>query len=114
VEYCRIITEREDDAEMKQGLPPPHPSELLQEEIMHATKLTQEELAGRIGVSRRTINEILNEKRWVSADMAHCLAKLCDTTSEFWLGLQQDADLWKARKTADQEDAKIKPLQKSA
>ena len=98
----------------KKGLPPTHPGELLREEIMPAARLTQEELARRLGVSRRTINEIVSEKRSVSADMAHRLARFFDTTPELWLGLQQDVDLWKARQAADQEYAKIKPLRKSA
>ena len=98
----------------KKGLPPTHPGELLREEIMPAARLTQEELARRLGVSRRTINKIVSEKRSVSADMAHRLARFFDTTPELWLGLQQDVDLWKARQAADQEYAKIKPLRKSA
>jgi len=98
----------------KKGLPPTHPGELLREEIMPAARLTQEELARRLGVSRRTNTEIVGEKRSVSADMAHRLARFFDTTPELWLGLQQDVDLWKARQAADQEYAKIKPLRKSA
>ena len=98
----------------KKGLPPTHPGELLREDLMPAAGLTQEALAGRIGVSRRTINEILVEKRSVSADMAHRLARFFDTTPEFWLGLQQDVDLWKARQSADGKYTKIKPLRKSA
>ena len=97
----------------KKGLPPTHPGELLREEIMPAIGLTQEALAGRLGVSRRTINEILGGKRSVSADMAHRLARLFDTTPEFWLGMQQDVDLWNARRAADGEYLKIKPLRKS-
>ena len=101
-------------AQRKKGLPPTHPGELLREEIMPAGKLTQEALAERLGVSRRTINEIVGEKRSVSADMAHRLARLFDTTAEFWMGLQQDVDLWKARRKAERDYAKIRPLRKSA
>jgi antitoxin HigA-1 len=100
--------------ERKKGLRPTHPGELLREEIMPAARLTQEALAGRLGVSRRTINELVSEKRSVSADMAHRLARFFDTTPEFWLGLQQDVDLWKARQAADQKYAKIKPLRRTA
>jgi addiction module HigA family antidote len=96
------------------GLRPTHPGELLREELMPAIGWTQEALAGRLGVSRRTINGILREKRPVSADMAHRLARLFDTTPEFWLGLQQAVDLWNARQAADGEYLKIKPLGKSA
>jgi addiction module HigA family antidote len=98
----------------KKGLPPTHPGELLREELIPAIGLTQEALAGRLGVSRRTINEILGKKRSVSADMAHRLARLFDTTPEFWLGLQQDVDLWNARQAAAMEYLKIIPLRKSA
>ena len=100
--------------ENNKGLPPTHPGELLREDLIPAIGLTQEALAGRLGVSRRTVNEIMGEKRSVSADMAHRLARLFDTTPEFWLGLQQDVDLWKARQSASREYSKIKPLRKSA
>ena len=64
---------------------------------MPAAKLTQQQLADRLGVSRRTVHEIVGEKRSVSADMAHRLARFFNTTPEFWLALQQDVDLWKAK-----------------
>ena len=95
-------------------LPPTHPGELLREEIMPATKLTQEQLANRLGVSRRTINEIVGGKRSVTADMAHRLARLFNTTPEFWLGLQQDVDLWKAAQKGRSDYGRIKPLNSSA
>ena len=96
----------------KKKLPPTHPGELLRDEIMPAAKLTQEKLANLLGVSRRTVNEIVTEKRSVSADMAHRLARLFNTTPEVWLGLQQDVDLWKAVKTGEADYRKIKPLRK--
>ncbi len=52
-------------------LPPTHPGELLREKVMPASKLTQDKLATLLGVSRRTVNEIVTEKRSLSADMAH-------------------------------------------
>jgi addiction module HigA family antidote len=59
---------------------PTHPGELLREEILPAAKITQAELAKRMGVSRRTVNEICQERRGVSADMAHRLARVLNTT----------------------------------
>ena len=91
-----------------------HPGELLREEIMPAANLTQDALAQRLGVSRRTVNEIVGEKRSVTADMAHRLARLFDTTPEFWLGLQQDVDLQKAHQSAGRNYQKIRPWRKSA
>ena len=98
----------------KKRLPPTHPGELLREEIMPASHLTQDRLASLLMVSRRTINEIVTEKRGVSADMAHRLGRLFDTTAEFWLGLQQDVDLWKAGRKRSAECRKIKPLKGAA
>jgi len=98
----------------KKKLPPTHPGELLREEIMPASHLTQDRLASLLGVSRRTINEIVTEKRGVSADMAHRLARLFDTTAEFWLGLQQDVDLWEAAGRRAEDYKKIKPLKGAA
>ena len=95
-------------------MPATHPGELLREEIMPAANLTQDALAQRLGVSRRTVNEIVGEKRSVTADMAHRLARLFDTTPEFWLGLQQDVDLQKAHQSAGRPYQKIRPLRKSA
>lgn len=101
-------------AERRKKLPPTHPGELLRDEIIPASGLTQERLATLLGVSRRTVNEILREKRSVSADMAHRLARLFDTTPDFWLGLQQDVDLWRAAKSGNPQYRKIKPLRKRA
>ena len=98
----------------KKRLPPTHPGELLREEIMPAAHLTQDRLASLLKVSRRTINEIVTEKRSISPDMAHRLARLFDTTAEFWLGLQQDVDLWKAARKRSAEYRKIKPLEGAA
>lgn len=89
-------------------LPPTHPGELLRDEIIPAAKLTQDRLATLLGVSRRTVNE----KRSLSADMAHRLARLFNTTPELWLGLQQDVDLWKAASGAGADYRKIKPLRR--
>ena len=101
-------------ASARKKLPPTHPGELLRDEIMPAAGLTQEELAKRLGVSRRTVNEIVTEKRSLSADMAHRLASLFDTTPDFWLGLQQDVDIWKAARAGRSTYRKIRPLKKAA
>ena len=95
-------------------LPPTHPWELLRDEIMPAAGLTQERMAMLLDVSRRTVNEIVTEKRSLSADMAHRLARLFDTTPDLWLGLQQDVDLWRAAQTGQTAYRKIRPLRKTA
>src|SRR5260370_28672711 len=72
---------------------PTHPGEILREDVLPAAGLTQDKLARLLGVSRRTVSEILHERRPVTTDMAHRLARAFRTSPEMWLGLQQDVDL---------------------
>ncbi|BAI80197.1 plasmid maintenance system antidote protein [Deferribacter desulfuricans SSM1] len=80
---------------------PTHPGEILREEFMIPYGINQVKLAKDLGVTYRTINEIVNEKRSISPEMALKLAKYFGTTPEFWLGLQMKYDLYKASKKAD-------------
>lgn len=89
---------------------PTHPGEILREDVLPETGLTQGEFARMLGVSRRTVNEILQEKRPVTVDMAHRLARVLGTSPDVWLGLQQDVDLWDALEANRQEYERIKPL----
>ena len=75
---------------------PTHPGELLREETLPTAGLTQSELADRLGVSRRTIGELIHERRAVTTDLAHRLSRVFNTTPEFWLRLQQAVDIWDA------------------
>ncbi len=90
---------------------PTHPGEILREDVLPAAGLTQGGLARVLGVSRCTISEILRERRPVTTDMAHRLARAFDTSPEMWLGLQQDVDLWDTLHERRLEYARIKPLQ---
>ena len=80
---------------MRQGRKrrPTHPGAILREDVLPATGLTQSAFANLLGVSRRTVNEIMQEKRSVTVDMAHRLARVLGTSPDVWLGLQQDVDL---------------------
>ena len=49
---------------------PTHPGEVLREIVLPETGMTQGEFANRLGVSRRTVNELLRERRPVTVDMA--------------------------------------------
>ena len=75
---------------------PIHPGEILLEEFLKPLNISQTELAKDLGVSFRTINEIVNQKRRISPEMAIRLAQRFGTTPEFWLNGQNRYDLWKA------------------
>lgn len=89
---------------------PTHPGEILREDILPELGMTQTEFAEWIGVSRRTISEIIHERRPVTIDLAHRLARVFSTTPELWLNLQQAVDLWDELQTHKAEYDKIKPL----
>jgi antitoxin HigA-1 len=80
---------------------PTHPGEFIREDILLEYGLTQEELAEKLEVSRRSINQLVNEKRRVTADMALRLGKFTQTSPELWLNLQTAVDLWDARQSTE-------------
>jgi addiction module HigA family antidote len=78
---------------MTKKLAPVHPGEVLMEEFLKPMSLSQNRLALSIGVHPRRINEIVLEKRGITADTALRLARFFGTSAEFWLGLQKDYEL---------------------
>lgn len=79
---------------------PLHPGVVLAEVYMKEMGLTQTALAELCGCSHRKINEIVNQKRAISADFAIELEKAIDTTAEMWVRMQAEYDLWVAREKA--------------
>lgn len=77
----------------KKKINPIHPGEVLLEEFLKPMGLSQNKLALSIGVPPRRINEIVLEKRKITADTALRLERFFGTSSEFWLGLQSQYDL---------------------
>ena len=87
---------------------------MLREEFLKPLGLTQTEFAARLGVSYPRLNEIVRGKRSVTPDTALRLARVLGMSADFWLGLQQDWDLWHAmRSEAAEEIARLAPLSPS-
>lgn len=78
---------------------PTHPGVFVREDILAELELTQDELAHRLGVSRRSINQLVNGKRGITADMALRLGQFTNTSPQLWLNLQMAVDLWDAAHT---------------
>lgn len=93
---------------------PTHPGELLREETLPAAGLTQSELAARLGVSRGTVNDLVHERRSINPDLAHRLARVFDTTPEFWLRLQEAVDVWQALQANRVKYNRLKPVRERA
>ena len=91
--------------------PPTAPGTMLREEFLEPLGITQSAFAIRLGVSFPRLNEVINAKRAVTPDTALRLAKVTGMSADFWLGLQQDWDLWHAlRSPAAAEIAELEPL----
>jgi addiction module HigA family antidote len=89
---------------------PVHPGEVLLKEFLKPMELSQNRLGLDIGVHPRRINEIVLQKRRVTADTALRLAKYFGTSPQFWLGLQNDYDLDLAMdKLGDRLDREVRP-----
>ena len=76
----------------KNGMPPIHPGELL-EEILHDRGMSQAALARAIGVSPMRISHVVREERPVTAELALRFGRAFGQSPQFWLNLQTDYDL---------------------
>ena len=98
---------------MVSGRKPTHPGELIREDLLPETGMSQIQLARLMGISRRTVSEIVNERRQVTPDIAFRLAKVFNSTPEMWLNMQQAVDLWETRSIHGHEYEKIQPVQEA-
>jgi addiction module HigA family antidote len=87
-----------DVAETGATLPPVHPGAVLLHDFMEPLGLSANALARELVVPPNRITGIINGQRSVSADSALRLARYFGTTAEFWMGLQKDYELQKARR----------------
>ncbi|MGH8209575.1 MAG: HigA family addiction module antitoxin [Steroidobacteraceae bacterium] len=88
---------------------PTHPGAILREDVLPSLGISQTELAGRLGVSRLSVSDLLHEKRALSPEMALRLSKLLDTTPESWLNMQTALSIWEARQLPDLLNS-VRPL----
>lgn len=90
---------------------PPHPGELLSEDVIKELGLSVGEAAKRLGMSREALSRVLNGKAAVSANLAIRLEMAGVSTARAWLSMQTNYDLSKALK---RKQPKIYPLSVSS
>jgi addiction module HigA family antidote len=83
---------------------------MLREDFMSDYGLNASALASALGVSRQTVNELLRERRSVTAIMALRLSRLFGNSPEFWLNVQHARDIWDSEKRYEKELCEIRPL----
>ncbi len=99
----------------KRDFSPIHPGEVLREEFLTPLGISQYRLAKEIHVPARRINEIVLEKRGISADTALRLGRYFGTTPQFWINLQAHYELDVAREGIEDSLKKdITPFNKKA
>ncbi len=76
---------------------PVHAGAIVREECLKPLGLTVSECAERLGVGRRTLSNLVNEKASVSIEMAFPLSKAFGSTPRTWLGMQLAFDLARSR-----------------
>ncbi|HLB02281.1 MAG TPA: HigA family addiction module antitoxin [Nitrospiria bacterium] len=76
---------------------PPHPGEVLKELCLQPLGLSVTRAAKALGITRKTLSQLLNGHIGVSPTMAIRLALATDTTAESWLNMQTAYDLWLAK-----------------
>ena len=90
--------------------PPVHPGEVLLEEFLKPMSISQYRLAESIPVPARRINEIVLEKRGITADTALRLSRFFGNSAQFWMNLQTRYELESAREiSASRIDREVRP-----
>ena len=90
--------------------------EILVEEFMRPMGLTQAALAEAMGVQRKHVNELCNDRRNVTAPTALILARVFGNSPDFWLNVQRRTDLWDAMNNPRERERveRAKPIRAAA
>lgn len=90
--------------------------EILVQEFMEPMELTQGVLAKAMGVQRKHVNELCNNRRAVTAPTALILARVFGNSPDFWLNVQRRSDLWQAMNSPRERERikRARPLRAAA
>ena len=83
---------------LKRQMPPAHPGGVLKELFMEPLEIGVKQLATHLDVAPKTISALVNGHQGISIEMALRLSKAFNTSTEVWINMQRDYDLWYARK----------------
>lgn len=86
---------------------PCHPGEILREEYLKPLNITITEAALKLGIARKNLSAIINEKAGISAAMSLKLAKAFNTTPAYWINLQSQYDLAQARRCTNLDNVQV-------
>jgi addiction module HigA family antidote len=88
---------------LKRNLPPVHPGEILREDYIKERGLTVTEVAKGLGVARANLSAILNQRAGISPEMAVKLSEAFGNTTQFWVNLQKNYEVWHAERKVNRQ-----------
>jgi antitoxin HigA-1 len=88
---------------------PVHPGEVISD-VLEDIGISQTSFAEVLGVSRRTVNEIVQGRRPITVDMAIRIGKALGNGPQLWLNLQQKVDIWDAIQTHREDYDRVPTL----
>ena len=89
---------------------PPHPGEFIAATYMKPFDLSCRYLASKLNVAASTLSRVLKKQSGISPEMALRLSKALGRSPESWLSMQDNYDLWLARKQVKLGKVKKIPL----
>ena len=89
--HCRFKEQEREEFEL---LGPPHPGEILREEVLLRLTISRKSLAVQLGISHSGVSRLLRERRRITGGLAARLAAISGTSALYWLVLQAHHDAW--------------------
>ncbi|GAB3643061.1 HigA family addiction module antitoxin [Spirosoma arcticum] len=86
---------------MTRNLAPVHPGEILREDYIVERGLTITEVSKGLGTARANLSAIVNERAGMSPELAVKLSEAFGNTTQFWVNLQKNYELWHAERKVD-------------
>ena len=80
---------------------PPHPGEFITDVYLEPNGISGRELAAKLDVAASTLSRIIKGTSRITPEMALRLSKAIGRSPESWLAMQDNHDLWVARKQVD-------------
>lgn len=93
----------------KMNRKPVHPGVIIKEDYLIPLAISIKDMAENLGVSRKTLSKIINERGSITPEMALRLSRAFDTSPGLWMNLQKNCDLWNAERESKSWQ-KVKPL----
>lgn len=88
---------------------PTHPGQIIKEDYLLPLSISIKDMASTLGISRKTLSKIINERGSITPEMALRLSRAFETTPDLWLNLQKNFDLWQAEHSSSSWKT-VKPI----